>query len=97
LWGGVAAAVVGLAACDRPVPDAGPVTPGEIQTTRASALARPPLDPPTTDIVIDIVVDFKPPDCTTDGCPLTTDPCSTYVCNTATLACDLKATNEGGS
>jgi MYXO-CTERM domain-containing protein len=97
-WLAGVAAVLGLvASCDKPVPDDGPVPPGEIQPVKVSALA-----PTTSDIVPnnDIVPQTGPADiiadCNISGCPISTDPCNTFACNSATGVCDLKAVNDGG-
>jgi hypothetical protein len=78
--------VLVAAACDRPVPDTGPIPAGQVEKV-ARALAPPNNFGDTN------VVDFCDPSCV---CPASVDPCVSYVCNCSggcdtvytTAACD---------
>jgi MYXO-CTERM domain-containing protein len=86
----VVCAGVAAVACDQAVPDEGPMPRGEI--TKTSMLV--PID--TLGGVLGGVLGDPPPpdDCAVTGCPQSTDPCWSSVCNTNNGVCEIQYNDD---
>ena len=82
---------IGLAAaaCDQAVPNEGPVPRGEINN---ETLQLPPVGGVVNGVVSD-VTDVAPPDCNSQGCPVTVNPCYSTYCDSASGQCMTKPNN----